>query len=69
MISIKELFVRTEMLFGEEAMKKYEQSILSEFEIKSVKKDISKENEGIRAKLTYTLYGEIGEQVDIYLNK
>ena len=55
--------------FIEEAMKKYEQSILSEFEIKSVKKDISKENEGIRAKLTYTLYGEIGEQVDIYLNK
>ena len=53
----------------EEAMKKYEQGILSEYEIKGVKKDISKENEGIRAKLTYTLYGEIGEQVDIYLNK
>lgn len=53
----------------EKSKTNYEQSFLSSFEIKDAKKKINNTNDGVSVSVTYTLYGEIGEQVDIYLNK
>ena len=52
-----------------ESTKSYEESFLKDFEIKDMKKTVKKEENGVLLTLRYTLYGEIGEQADIYLNK
>ena len=53
----------------EKSAANYEEEILDDYEIIDSKRDISRTDKGVKVKLEYTLYGEIGEQVDIYLNK
>ncbi|MBR6338469.1 MAG: sporulation protein YqfD [Ruminococcus sp.] len=53
----------------EKSIQNYEASFLSTYEIRDKQQDISKTDKGVTLKLKYTLYGEIGEQADIYLNK
>ena len=52
-----------------DSIKNFELSLLSGYEIRDMKKSITKADNGVTMTLDYTLYGEIGEQVDIYLNK
>ncbi|MBR1749617.1 MAG: sporulation protein YqfD [Ruminococcus sp.] len=51
----------------ERSINDYKKNFLSDIEIKDIKKDIKKSETGISAKITFTLYGEVGEQVDIFL--
>lgn len=53
----------------ESSIRNYETELLTGYEIKDLKKTVSRADDGVTVKLIYTLYGEIGEQADIYLNK
>lgn len=53
----------------EKSISTFEKDFLTEYEIRDLKKSIIKSDKGVTLTLEYTLYGEIGEQVDIYLNK